>query len=81
MFARRRPLKGVFRRDMWLTLLLMGLLDGGSLLAYFFAIRSIGVAVATFLLFVQPVWVALLARGSSSRPRSGSSSSRSPSLS
>ncbi len=61
VFARRRPLKGVFRRDMWLKLLLMGLLDGGSLLAYFFAIRSVGVAVATFLLFIQPVWVALLA--------------------
>jgi len=61
VFARRRPLKGVFRRDMWFKLLLMGLLDGGSLLAYFFAIRSVGVAVATFLLFVQPVWVALLA--------------------
>ena len=61
VFARRRPLKGVFRRDMWLKLLLMGLLDGGSLLAYFFAIRSVGVAVATFLLFTQPVWVALLA--------------------
>ena len=61
LFARRRPLKGVIRRDMWLKLLLMGLLDGGSLLAYFFAIRSTGVAVATFLLFLQPVWVALLA--------------------
>ncbi|MGE5229591.1 MAG: DMT family transporter [Deltaproteobacteria bacterium] len=61
VFARRRPLRGVFRRDMWLKLLLMGLLDGGSLLAYFFAVRSVGVAVATFLLFVQPVWVALLA--------------------
>ena len=67
---RRRPLRalctpappqGVIRRDMWLKLLLMGLLDGGSLLAYFFAIRSTGVAVATFLLFLQPVWVALLA--------------------
>lgn len=61
LFARRRPFKGVFRRDMWVKLLLMGLLDGGSLLCYFFAIRSTGVAVATFLLFVQPVWVALLA--------------------
>ena len=39
----------------------MGLLDGGSLVAYFYAIRATGVAVATFLLFVQPVWVALLA--------------------
>ncbi len=61
LFAHRRPLMGVVRRDMWLKLLLMGLLDGGSLLAYFFAIRSTGVAVATFLLFLQPVWVALLA--------------------
>ena len=39
----------------------MGPLDAGSLLAYFFAIRTTGVAVATFFLFMQPVWVALLA--------------------
>ena len=61
LFAHRQPLRGAFRRDMWLKLLLMGLLDGGTMLAYFFAIRSTGVAIATFLLFIQPVWVALLA--------------------
>jgi len=61
VFARRRPFRTFLRRDLWPRFLLMGLLDGGSLLAYFFAIRETGVAVATFLLFVQPVWVALLA--------------------
>ena len=39
----------------------MGPLDAGSLLCYFLAIRYTGVAVATFFLFMQPVWVALLA--------------------
>lgn len=61
VFARRRPFRTFLRRDLWPRFLLMGLLDGGSLLAYFYAIRATGVAVATFLLFVQPVWVALLA--------------------
>ena len=61
VFARRRPLAGVLSHDLWPSLLLMGLLDSGTLLAYFFAIRTTGVAVATFLLFLQPVWVALLA--------------------
>ena len=41
--------------------LLMAALDAGSLLAYFFAVRVLGVAVATFFHFLQPVWVALLA--------------------
>jgi drug/metabolite transporter (DMT)-like permease len=61
VFARRRPFSVLRRRDLWPKLLLMGPLDGGSLLAYFFAIRATGVAVATFFLFMQPVWVALLA--------------------
>ena len=61
VFARRRAFRTFLRRDLWLRFLLMGVLDGGSLLAYFYAIRETGVAVATFLLFVQPVWVALLA--------------------
>ena len=61
VFARRRPFRTFLRRDLWPRFLLMGVLDGGSLLAYFYAIRETGVAVATFLLFVQPVWVALLA--------------------
>ncbi len=61
VFARRRPLTGILRRDLWPRLLLMGVLDAATILGYFFAIRSTGVAIATFLLFVQPVWVALLA--------------------
>ena len=61
VLARRRPLAGIVSRRLWPKLLLMGLLDSGALLAYFFAIRATGVAVATFLLFLQPVWVALLA--------------------
>lgn len=61
VFARRRPFRVLLRRDLWPKLLLMGPLDAGSLLAYFLAIRMTGVAVATFFLFMQPVWVALLA--------------------
>ena len=61
VFARRRPLAGIFRRRIWPRLLLMGALDAFALLLYFFAVRSTGVAIGTFFLFVQPVWVALLA--------------------
>lgn len=61
VFARRRPFAGVFRRGVWPGLLLMGVLDSFTLLAYFYAVRATGVAIATFLLFIQPVWVALLA--------------------
>jgi drug/metabolite transporter (DMT)-like permease len=61
VFWRRRPFAVFLRRDLWPKLLLIGPLDGGSLLAYFFALRLTGVAVATFLLFMQPVWVALIA--------------------
>ena len=61
VFARRQPFRALLRRDLWPKLLLMGPLDAGSLLAYFFAVRMTGVAVATFFLFTQPVWVALLA--------------------
>jgi len=61
VFARRRPLTGVFRRHIWPWLLLMGALDALALLLYFFAVRSTGVAIGTFFLFMQPVWVALLA--------------------
>ena len=61
VFARRRPFRAFLRRDLWPKLLLMGPLDAGSLLCYFLAIRATSVAVATFFLFMQPVWVALLA--------------------
>ncbi|MFN2146704.1 MAG: DMT family transporter [Anaerolineales bacterium] len=47
---------GVSRR-----LLLMGAFDAATLLLFFIAVRETGVAVATFLYFTQPVWIALLA--------------------
>jgi drug/metabolite transporter (DMT)-like permease len=61
VFARRRPLRGVLQRGRWQRLLLMGALDAFTMLAYFFAVRSVGVAPATFFLFLQPVWVAFVA--------------------
>ncbi|MBN2205402.1 MAG: EamA family transporter, partial [Thermoleophilia bacterium] len=39
-------------------LLLMGALDAATLLLFFIAVRETGVAIATFLYFMQPVWVA-----------------------
>jgi drug/metabolite transporter (DMT)-like permease len=61
VFARKRRLAGLFILGMWPRLLVMGVLDAGAVLLYFVAIRETGVAVATFFLFIQPVWVALLA--------------------
>jgi DME family drug/metabolite transporter len=61
VFARRQPLAGVFRRGVWQRFLLMGALDAFTMIAYFYAVRVIGVAIATFFLFLQPVWVAFLA--------------------
>ena len=64
VFSRRRPLQGVFRRGVWQRLLVMGALDAFTVIAYFFAVRAIGVAIATFFLFLQPVWVASSRRDS-----------------
>jgi DME family drug/metabolite transporter len=61
VFARRRPIAGVLRPGVWQRFLLMALLDSVQVLAYFFAVRALGVAVATFVYFLQPLWVALLA--------------------
>ena len=61
VFARRRPLAGAFRRSVWPRLLLMGLVDSAMLLLFFVAMRDTSVAVGMFLLFLAPVWVALLA--------------------
>ena len=61
VFARRRRFSALLVLGMWLRLLLMGAFDAGAVLLYFVAIRETGVAAATFLLFVQPVWIALLA--------------------
>ena len=61
VFARRSRLAGLVARGVWPRVLLMGAFDAGTMLLYFVAIRGTGVAIATFFLFTQPVWVALLA--------------------
>jgi drug/metabolite transporter (DMT)-like permease len=61
VFGRRRRLTGLLDRTLWPRLLVMGALDAAALLLYFVAIREAGVAIATFLFFMQPVWIALLA--------------------
>jgi len=61
VFARRRPLAGAWRRDVWPRLLLMGVVESVMLLLSFVAIRDTSVAIGMFLLFLAPVWVAVLA--------------------
>ena len=61
MFWRRRPLAGVLRPVVWRRFLLMAAIDASQALAYFYAVRVLGVAVATFIYYLQPLWVALLA--------------------
>ena len=61
VFARPRRLKGLLAPDLRWRLLLMGAFDAATLLLFFIAVRETGVAVATFLYFIQPVWIALLA--------------------
>jgi drug/metabolite transporter (DMT)-like permease len=61
VFARKRRLSGLLARDLWPRLLLMGALDAAAVLLYFVAVRETSVAIATFFLFIQPVWIALLA--------------------
>ena len=61
VFARRSRLAGLVAQGVWPRVLLMGAFDAGTMLLYFVAIRGTGVAIATFFLFTQPVWVALLA--------------------
>ena len=61
VFARRRPLAGAGARSVWPRLLLMGVVDSATLLLFFVAIRGTSVAIGVFLMFLSPVWVALLA--------------------
>lgn len=61
VFARRRPLAGLRAPGLPSRLLLMAALDTGALMLFFLAIRHTDVAVAMFLLFVAPVWVAVIA--------------------
>jgi len=61
VFWRRRPLKGVLRPGVWQRFVVLAALDASQALAYFYAVRVLGVAVATFIYYLQPLWVALLA--------------------
>ncbi len=61
VFGRRRRLASLLDRGLWPRLLLMGALDAAALLLFFVAVRETGVAIGTFFLFIQPVWIALLA--------------------
>jgi drug/metabolite transporter (DMT)-like permease len=61
VFWRRRPLRGVLRPGVWQRFIVMAALDASQAFAYFYAVRELGVAVATFLYYLQPLWVAVLA--------------------
>jgi drug/metabolite transporter (DMT)-like permease len=61
VFARRQPLAGIRRPGVPPRLLAMGLIDAFTLLLFFVAMRETSVAIGMFLVFVAPVWVAVLA--------------------
>lgn len=61
VFARRATLVEVRRRDVWPRLLLMGALSATTILLFFVAIRLTDASIGMFLLFTNPVYVALLA--------------------
>jgi len=62
VFYARRPLWEEIRRPgMLRLLLLMAALDSATLLLFFMSMRLAGVAVGMFLIFLSPLWVALLA--------------------
>ena len=62
VFWRRRPLtRALLRPGVWQRFLLMAALDASQAFAYFYAVRVLGVAVATCIYYLQPLWVALLA--------------------
>jgi drug/metabolite transporter (DMT)-like permease len=58
----RRPMIADWRRPgaAW-RLLVMAAMSSLTLLLYFYAVRSTSVAIAIFLLFLMPVWVAVFA--------------------
>jgi drug/metabolite transporter (DMT)-like permease len=61
LFARPKRLACLLAPELRGRLLLMGAFDAATLLLFFIAVRETGVAIATFLYFIQPVWVAVLA--------------------
>jgi drug/metabolite transporter (DMT)-like permease len=61
LFARRRTLAEALRPGAAPRLLLMGACSAAAVLLFFIALRGTGVAMAMFLLYTAPVYVALLA--------------------
>ena len=61
VFWRRRPLRGVLQPGVWRRFIIMAALDASQAFAYLYAVRVLGVAVATFIYYLEPLWVALLA--------------------
>ena len=61
IFARRSTVAEVRRRDVWPRLLLMGVLSASTILLFFIALRLTDASIGMFLLFTNPVYVALLA--------------------
>ncbi len=61
IFARRSTVAEVCRRDVWPRLLLMGVLSASTILLFFIALRLTDASIGMFLLFTNPVYVALLA--------------------
>lgn len=61
VFWRRRPLAGLLRPGVRQRFILLAALDASQAFAYFYSVRVLGVAVATFIYYLQPLWVALLA--------------------
>lgn len=61
VFARRRPVAGIRRPGVPARLIAMGLIDAFTLLLFFVAMRETSVAIGMFLVFMAPVWVAILA--------------------
>jgi drug/metabolite transporter (DMT)-like permease len=61
LFARRRTLAQAFRPGTPVRLLLMGACSAAAVLLFFIAVRGTNVALALFLLYTAPVYVALLA--------------------
>jgi drug/metabolite transporter (DMT)-like permease len=61
LFARRRTLAQALRPGAPARLLLMGACSAAAVLLFFIAVRGTNVALALFLLYTAPVYVALLA--------------------
>ena len=60
-FARRTTLREIGGTGVWKRVVLMAVLDSSALLLFFVSTRLTSVAVAMFLIFLAPLWVAVLA--------------------